>query len=93
VYPKFAQKWAYLHQPRLVYSTSNARIALCRLASKVAKFALHPKKKKKKSAAALKLPPRTLSELPKFAQKLPQTHRLPLGYYTSDAHRRPVASR
>jgi hypothetical protein len=58
VYPKFAQKWAYLHQPRLVYSTNNARIALCRLASKVAKFDLHPKK----SAAALKLPPRTLSE-------------------------------
>jgi hypothetical protein len=44
VYPKFAQKWAYLHQPHLVYSTSNARIALYRLASKVAKFDLHPKK-------------------------------------------------
>jgi hypothetical protein len=55
----------------------------------VAKFALHSKK----SAAALKLPPRTLSERPKFVQKLPQTHQPPLGHYTSDAHRCTVASR
>ena len=43
-WPKFAQKLPQTHQPRLVYSTNNARIALCRLASKVAKFDLHPKK-------------------------------------------------
>ena len=36
-----------------------------------------------------KLPPRTLFEWPNFAQ----THQPPLGYYTSDAHYRPVASR
>ena len=36
-----------------------------------------------------KLPPSTLFEWPNFAQ----THQPPLGYYTSDAHCRPVPTR